>query len=98
MHHPISWNIKLAMLATAGLLVGACASEPKAPPRAAMIPAYRPAPAPSAPKNDTGKAGFVNIDRRVVEMCKLPEPHFAFDSAALSPQAKDVLERFIVRD
>jgi len=92
MHSTISWQIKVASLAVAGLLVGACASEPKTPPQTAMVSAVKPAPSLVVPKRDAGTEGVVNIDQRVVEMCKLSEPRFAFDSAALSRQARTVLD------
>jgi peptidoglycan-associated lipoprotein len=89
MNGAISWTFKVASLAVAGVLLGACASEPKTPPQTAI--GSSPPSAPLVARRDTGTAGVVNVDQRVVDMCKLPEPHFAFDSAALSPQAGQVL-------
>jgi peptidoglycan-associated lipoprotein len=89
------WNMVVASLALAGVLVGGCTSSQSTPPptTAAKIPTWKPpAPTRAVATHDTGTAGFVNIDQRVVDMCKLPEPHFAFDSAALSPEADQVLD------
>jgi peptidoglycan-associated lipoprotein len=38
-------------------------------------------------------AGPVGIDERIVKMCNLPEAHFDFDSASVSPTAKSMLDK-----
>ena len=43
-------------------------------------------------KDDDGSKGAVSLDPRIVELCKLEEPKFDFDSAAVSPQAAKVLD------
>jgi hypothetical protein len=86
MKNAISVSFKVAGLAVAGVFVGACASAPKPAAETALVPAETAMTAPGVARQDTGTAGVVNVDQRVVDMCKLPEPHFAFDSAALSPQ------------
>ena len=42
--------------------------------------------------DDDGSKGTVSLDPRIVELCKLEEPKFDFDSASLSPQATKVLD------
>jgi peptidoglycan-associated lipoprotein len=95
MHHTVSVQLATAAMALAALFMGACASHESKPPATALAAANKPSASSSAPLNaqpDRGTAGLVNVDQRVVAMCKLPEPQFAFDSAALNPQAQKVLQ------
>jgi peptidoglycan-associated lipoprotein len=85
-------GIELATLPLGAALLGACASTPAAPVETASAPSVHAAAKPITLKSDDGGEGVVNIDQRVVDMCKLPEPRFAFDSAALSAQARNVLD------
>ena len=43
------------------------------------------------PGKDPNKAN-VRIDKRLADLCSLPQANFAFDSAALSPQARAALD------
>lgn len=47
------------------------------------------------PGKDPNKAN-VRIDKRLADLCSLPQANFAFDSAALSPQAKASLNALAV--
>jgi peptidoglycan-associated lipoprotein len=43
------------------------------------------------PGKDPSKSN-IRIDKRLADLCSLPQANFAFDSAALSPQAKAALD------
>ncbi|MEZ4446302.1 MAG: OmpA family protein [Polyangiaceae bacterium] len=83
---------KLAVAST--FLVVGCAKD--APPPAT------PVPAPAAPRTNAedvsqipekkSDAGNVIIDERIAQMCDIPTAYFAFDSSALSTEAKDALD------
>ena len=85
-------RMELATLTLAASLLGACASTPTTAVETGRASSAQTAPKPIMLKSDDGTGGLVNIDQRVVDMCKLPEPRFAFDSAELSAQARDVLD------
>src|SRR5688572_26381814 len=82
-----------ALLAT--LFVG-CGSEPKSPPTtAAQAPASTAqAPASTAkPDMASPTSGSIHIDEKITKACgDLPTAHFAFDSAAIGPDAASVLD------
>ena len=58
-------------------------------------PAARNAAPPQAPPAapNEGRATDVRVQRTVVEACRIPEPHFAFDSAEVRPVAEDRLQK-----
>ena len=87
----------LGWLAVASALLGGCGSTPKADPETPIDlsdtgHAKKKAATDKAEKEDDGSKGTVSLDPRIVELCKLDEPKFDFDSAAVSPQAAKVLD------
>jgi peptidoglycan-associated lipoprotein len=87
----------LGWLAVASALLVACGSTPKADPETPIDlsdtgHAKKTAKTDKADKEDDGSKGTVSLDPRIVELCKLDEPKFDFDSAAVSPQAAKVLD------
>jgi peptidoglycan-associated lipoprotein len=91
----LSWFVILG-LATA--TVG-CDDPKKEPKTANDMANTATAPAPAGDSDGNSMADDksetktpVNIDERVTKMCKLKEPRFEFDSAALSSQARGVLD------
>jgi peptidoglycan-associated lipoprotein len=91
MWQPLGW------LAAAGVLMLACGSTPEKKPETPIDlsgtgQAKSKAKADKDEKDDDGSKGTVSLDPRIVELCKLEEPKFEFDSAALSPQAAKVLD------
>lgn len=89
-------------LAAAATALSACAEDPMPPPRFASAPPLTatdatPRPAMMAPpvRQDTATptSGSVHIDERILRACgNLPTARFAFDSAAIQPDAAGALE------
>jgi peptidoglycan-associated lipoprotein len=63
-------------VAESPLTPAAASPEPRETPRAAT----------------TNESVEVYVDRRILDLCYVPLPHFAFDSAALSDRGRDALE------
>jgi peptidoglycan-associated lipoprotein len=66
--------------------------EPEVPPQPTATPEPATQPTSKSKGREEDRAN-VGIDPRIREMCNLPEPRFDFDSASLSPQARDVLDK-----
>jgi peptidoglycan-associated lipoprotein len=88
----------LPAVAAIALFVGACASEPKRPPRIASsdgvtTDATRAAqPAPAQQDTASPTSGSVHIEDRILRACGgIPLAHFAFDSAKIQPDAAAAL-------
>jgi peptidoglycan-associated lipoprotein len=89
----------IALAATAAVAAG-CSSDPKPPPRVAATnmmatDATPRAVAPSAARPDTATptSGSIHIEDRILKACgNIPTAHFAFDSAAVQPDAAAALD------
>jgi peptidoglycan-associated lipoprotein len=84
-------TLSIAWLAS--IVSSSCTSNPSKP---AEEPRLEPASGPIAREaaeddEDPGKS-TVTIDPRLVELCNMPVPKFAFDSSALSDQARNALD------
>jgi peptidoglycan-associated lipoprotein len=79
---------------TASALLACSGNEQKpAETPATMKPASMPVETESKAEDDEDpNKGIVTIDPRLVEMCNMPVPKFAFDSSALSEQASSALD------
>jgi peptidoglycan-associated lipoprotein len=89
---PLGW------LVAAGLLLVACGADPKPEPETPIDVSdsgrakATPKTDPAEKKEDDGSKGTVSLDPRIVDLCKLDEPKFDFDSSAVGPQAAKVLD------
>jgi len=94
-------------LALVGALTAGCTSDearrPKAPPQAANAPPRaRPPESQASARQDTASptSGSVHIEDKIINACgDIPTAHFAFDSAAIGPDAAislDALARCFV--
>lgn len=84
-------------IALSGLLV-ACGDDAKPEPKTSYDAADtgQTAPPPPAPAaSDDDKTANVGIDQRIRDMCDIPDARFDFDSARLSDQARDVLDKLV---
>lgn len=78
----------------------ACGSSPKPAPQAApLMPVYAPvvasAPPAPLPKADNGTSGMVNISEDIRKACGITdgEAYFAFDSAAIRPEDRRIIDK-----
>jgi peptidoglycan-associated lipoprotein len=96
-------RLSLIALAAASAALAACSAEPKPAPRFAAVGTTasdamrRPATAGTAvvARHDanTPTSGSIHIDDKILRACgNLPTAHFAFDSAAVTPEAAAVLD------
>ena len=83
-------------IALFSLLLGAGGSDPR-PPASDPSGGLGAATANTASANDKSANSETNapmgIDERIVKMCNLPEAHFDFDSASVSPSARNMLDK-----
>ena len=89
----------IALAASAALAAG-CSSDPKPPPRMAAanmtasdaMPRAA-APPPARADTATPTSGSIHIEDRILKACgNIPTAHFAFDSAAIQPDAAAALD------
>ncbi|MFT3773851.1 MAG: OmpA family protein [Minicystis sp.] len=93
----------IALAAVATALAAGCNSDPLPAPRVAAAPpmmatdamprAAMPQPVPVRQDTATPTSGSVHIDDRILKACgNLPTARFAFDSAAIQPDAAHALD------
>jgi peptidoglycan-associated lipoprotein len=98
MHRPYV----IALTAASVALVAGCASDPKPGPRMAAATTTTATDAPRGTaqtarpvRQDTATptSGSIHIDDRILKACgNIPLAHFAFDSAAVQPEAQGALD------
>jgi len=84
--------IVLMCLMTLGATVSGCGADPGAPPAATDGAEGRGTSTGAAGPGANDEDTQVSIDPRITEACKIPTPHFGFDSAAVTPEARQTLE------
>jgi peptidoglycan-associated lipoprotein len=90
----------IAFAAASLALAAGCSAEPKPAPRMAAANMMASDATPRAlvappPRTDTAtpSSGSVHVDQRILKACgDIPIAHFAFDSAAIQPDARDALD------
>ena len=95
-------QLSLIALAVASAALAACSAEPKPAPRLAAAGtmasdasrrAVTAGPVPVRQDVTTPTSGSIHIDDKILRACgNLPTAHFAFDSAAVAPEAAAVLD------
>jgi peptidoglycan-associated lipoprotein len=83
-----SWVAAGVVLAFAG-----CGGGSPSPPPTTARQVAPPPPAPPPADVPRREVADVTIQRVVLEICRIPTPHFAFDSADVRPRAEDPLQR-----
>jgi peptidoglycan-associated lipoprotein len=95
------YRLHVIALAAAAALAAGCGSESKPAPRLAAAgttasdatPRALPAPAPARQDTATPTSGSIHIEDRILKACgNIPAAHFAFDSAAVQPDAAAALD------
>lgn len=94
----------ISIILAAPLALAGCGDDPKPEPKTAADATQPTNTSATMDTTDaTGTGGDdddddtsnVSVDRRITDMCKLPEPNFGFDSASVSPGARSTLEGIV---
>ena len=90
-------TLKTLSLPLVAVLALAACDDPPPPKTANDIAPPPPAPAAPAPveSSDGDGASGVGVDERIAKMCDLPNAYFNFDSAAVSTDARAVLDKIV---
>jgi len=90
----------ISIILAAPLALAGCGDDPKPEPKTAADATQPATTSGTTDSTDTAGAADdddddtsnVSVDRRITDMCQLPEPNFGFDSASVSPGARATLE------
>jgi len=97
-------KIAITIIVAAPFALAACGDDPKPEPKTAADadPISASANMDGANDGDTSDGSDeeddtsnVSVDRRITDMCQLPEPNFGFDSASVSSSARSTLDGIV---